>query len=154
MALKVLGLTSPKLSRGKPNLGYTDPETVMLDFDKTQFKTVRFWALKTVKWFKLGGFIVLKSSKNCYHVVFDRTVSWAENISVVAWVCLRYQNWDMTKWFLLQCIKKEPTLRVSPKKNKPSPRIVFRYGSQNGQIKSFLAYSVMSKRIVAKLASR
>jgi len=61
----------------------------MLDFDYMPFKSVRYWALRTLKWFKLGGFLILKSSRECYHVVFDRTVSWTENMRIVAWLCLQ-----------------------------------------------------------------
>ena len=75
-------------SPAKPILGYTDTETVKLDFDDTTFRTVRYWALRTMRWFKLNGFLILKSSVNCYHVVFDRTVSWSENLRIVAWVAL------------------------------------------------------------------
>ena len=38
----------------------------------------------------------------------------------------------------MQCIKESSTLRFSPKIDKPSPKIVFRYGSQNNQIKELL----------------
>lgn len=38
-------------------------ETVKLDFDKTTFKTVKYWALKTCRWFRLNGLIILKLSK-------------------------------------------------------------------------------------------
>lgn len=36
-------------------IGFTDDETVMLDFDNTSFKDVRYWAHETMKRFKLGG---------------------------------------------------------------------------------------------------
>jgi len=38
----------------------------------------------------------------------------------------------------MQCIKGGSTLRISPKKDKPSPRIVYRYGKQDGEIHLFL----------------
>lgn len=129
----------------------TDIETVKLDFDKTPFKTVRRWAFRTMKWFKLKGFIILKSSRNCYHVVFDRKVSWMENVKVMAWVCLLSKHRGLTGWFILQCIKKGSTLRVSTKKQKPTPRIVFRHAKQDGQIRRFLAYRKMVKTIARKL---
>ena len=132
-------------------LGITDQETVKLDFDKTPFKTVKYWAMRTMKWFKLKGFIILKSSENSYHVVFDKRVSWNENMHIVAWVCLLSQHKALTKWFLMQCIKEGSTLRVSAKKEKPEPRIVFRYGSQDGMIAEFLAYRKIVKSIIAKL---
>jgi hypothetical protein len=132
-------------------LGITDQETVKLDFDKTRFKTVKYWAKRTMKRFRLTGFIILKSSEKCYHVVFDKKVSWSENVRIMAWVCLMSKHEALTKWFLLQCVKKESTLRASQKYNKPEPRIVFRYGSQDGMIAEFLAYRKIVKSIIAKL---
>lgn len=74
--------------RGKLNLksiiGYTDTETVKPDFDSTPFKEVKYWALRTMEWFKLEGFIILKSSESNYHVVFNRPVTWTENTHIVA----------------------------------------------------------------------
>jgi len=49
-------------------------------------------------------------------------------------------NEALQKWLLMQCIKKSSTLRISPKKGKPSPRLVDRYGKQNGEIRNFLQY--------------
>jgi hypothetical protein len=132
-------------------LGITDQETVKLDFDNTRFKTVKYWAMRTMKWFKLKGFIILKSSKNNYHVIFDKKVSWSKNTHIVAWVSLLSQNKNLQKWFLMQCIKEGSTLRVSEKKEKPQPRIVYRYGSQQNQIAEFLAYRKIVKSIIAKL---
>lgn len=150
MVLKVNGLKE-KLSHLKSVLGYTDTETVKLDFDNTCFRTVKYWAFRTLKWFRLGGFVILKSSKNCYHVVFNRKVSWSENMKVVAWVSLQSRILKLEKWFLMQCIKEESTLRVSPKRQKLSPRIVFRYGKQDGEIEEFLCYRRRIKRFVRRL---
>ncbi len=74
-----------KKSNPKPITGYSDTETVKLDFDYTPFKKVKYWALRTMKWFNLGGFIIIKSSKQSYHVLFNRKVSWSENMRIVAW---------------------------------------------------------------------
>jgi abortive infection bacteriophage resistance protein len=142
-----------KANNGLPFiLGITDQETVKLDFDKTPFRTVKYWAMRTMKWFKLKGFIILKSSKNSYHVVFDKKVSaWKDNVKIMAWVCLLSKHKKLTGWFILQCIKEGSTLRVSEKKEKPQPRIVYRYGSQQNQIAEFLAYRKIVKSIIAKL---
>jgi len=151
MVLWVSGL------RGKWNhcsiLGVTDDETVMLDFDNISFKWVKYWAMRACEWFKLEGFIILKSSDKCYHVVFNRKVSWSENMRIVAWVSLLSHNRGLTKWFLMQCIKGASTLRVSPKRDKPVPRVVFRYGSQDNQIAEFLAYRKIVRNIMVKVNS-
>jgi hypothetical protein len=149
MGMRGCGLTG-KLSQDKPVLGYTDTETVKLDFDDTSFRTVRYWAKRAMGWFKLGGYVILKSSKKSYHVVFDRTVSWSENLRVVAWVSLHSQNRGLIKWLIMQCIKQSSTLRVSRKKTKRSPRVVFRHGNQDGQIQGFLEYRKLIKRIIRK----
>ena len=143
MVLKVGGLIAT--SNPKPILGYTDNETVMLDFDNTPFQTVKYWALRTMKWFKLGGFLILKSSENCYHIVFNRKVSWSENMSIVAWVSLLSHHENLKQWFLMQCIKQASTLRVSSKGMKPSPCIVYRFGDQREQIQGFLTYRRLIK---------
>jgi len=149
MVLKVRGLR--RMSVLKFILGLTDAETVKLDFDETTFKNVKYWADRTRKWFKLGGYIILKSSKGCYHVVFNRSVSWTQNLNVVAWVGLHSQNSGLIKWLLMQCIKQSSTLRISPKREKPSPRIVFRHGKQDQQISSFLKMRDLTKKIIKKL---
>jgi len=104
------------------------------------FEKVKYWASRTCKEHKLGGFLIVRSSKRNHHIVFNRAVSWAENMSIVASLCLTLKHESLTKWFLLQCIKREPTLRTSIKANKPSPRIVYHYGKQNGKIKEYLRY--------------
>lgn len=118
--------------------GISDAEIVMLDFDKVFFQHANRWARRAYKHHKLNGYILFKSSKNNYHVVFDRKVSWAENMSIVAWVTLISHNQGLKDWLIMQCIKGYSTLRVSPKQDKPQPRIVYRYGSQNHQIKTYL----------------
>jgi len=119
-------------------LGFTDDETVMLDFDETPFKTVKYWSQVAMTHFGLGGFLILKSSENHYHVVFNRRVDWAENMSVVAWVSLQSNNQGMLRYLRMQCIKKSSTLRIGPKGEKPSPRIVYREEKEDAQIKEYL----------------
>lgn len=135
--------------KAKPNLGYTDTETVKLDFDDAPFRIVKYWALRAMKWFKLKGFIILKSSKSHYHVVFDRSVNWEMNMHIVAWVALESRNLKLQRYLTMQCIKESSTLRVSPKKQKPTPRIVFRYATrdkQNGEISKFLRVRRLVRR--------
>ena len=139
MVKEDIGL-SEKLNPEPPMLGYTDKSTVKLDFDDIPFKFARYWALRTMKWFKLRGFLILKSSKNHYHVLFDKSVTWERNLHIVAWVALESGNPKLQKYHLMQCIKESSTLRVSPKKLKSSPRIVFSYGDQDNEIKTFLKW--------------
>ena len=132
----------------KSFLGFTDDETVMLDFDDTPFKTVKYWAQTAMKHFGLGGFLILKSSENHYHVVFNRRVDWAENMSIVAWVSLQSSNQNMLRYLRMQCIKKASTLRVGPKGEKMVPRIVYRDGKEDEQINLFLKHRRLIKNIL------
>ncbi len=142
------GLTEK--SKASPILGFSDAETVKLDFDEASFSSVKYWALRAMKWFKLRGFLVLKSSKKCYHVVFDREVSWAENIRVVAWVALLSHSRGLQKYCLMQCIKGCSTLRMSQKQDKPAPRIVYRFGKQSRNIKNFMKNRHLVSKIMQK----
>jgi hypothetical protein len=132
-------------------IGFSDTETVKLDFDNTPFKNVKYWAERAMNWHKLGGFIILKSSENCYHVLFNRSVSWSENTRIVAWVALQARNQGLTGWFIMECIKESSTLRISPKRNKPPPRIVFRLGKQDQQLKIFVRNRHLIKEFIKKM---
>ena len=51
----------------------------------------------------------------------------------------------MRRWFLMQCIKRKPTLRVSYKKEfggvvKAPPRVVFFEGSQDQEISDYMLW--------------
>ncbi|MFX0201576.1 MAG: hypothetical protein ACFFCW_36130 [Candidatus Hodarchaeota archaeon] len=135
----------------KPTIGLTDRETVKLDFDNTPFRIVKRWALRILRRFKLEGFIILKSSANCYHVVFNRRVSWEENVKIIAWACLITKHKKLTGWFIFQCVKKGSTLRISCKKGKPSPRIVDRHGKQDKEIRNFTQCRKSIKCILRKM---
>ncbi len=128
-------------------LGISSTERIVLDLDDTDFKTVEYWADRTIKWFDFGGYMILKSSPGWYHVVFNRSVDWAENMRVVAWVAYLSKNEGLQSWHRMQCIKMKSTLRVGPKNGKPSPRIVKRVGEQNEQIQEFIEIRNEIKKI-------
>ena len=134
-------------------LAYRNGKQTVSDEEFREFlELAGFWALKAMKQFRLGGFIVLNSSKRCYHVVFNRSVSWSENLHVVAWVSLLSKNRGILRWLPMQCIKESSTLRVSSKGGKPSPRIVFRFGKQDDQVRRFLESRKKIKKLVRLLS--
>ena len=138
--------------------GDWDKESVRLDFDYTPLGEVKLWAYRVCFWFKLQGFIILRSSvkeyvvkkkdriiyrylKNSYHVVFNRPVRWETNVKIMNWAGLESGNVDLQRYVRMQCIKETSTARISGKKGKqkkPIPRIVFRFGKQDRQVKKFL----------------
>jgi len=134
-------------------VGFSDQQTLKLDFDGVKFRTVKYWSLKACRKFRLEGFIILKSSKNHYHVVFNRPMKdWSENVKHVAWMCLWTKYRTLTEWLIMQLIKGSSTLRVGPKGNKPKPRIVYRHGKQDKQIKQYLEHrKKIIKNVIKKL---
>lgn len=75
-------------------------------------------------------------------------------MSVVAWVALLSNNKGLMKYLLMQCIKKCSTVRVSLKKGKPSPRVVYRFGNQSENIREFLKNRKLIVKITAKYAEK
>ena len=136
-----------QILKADPILGFTDRMTVKLDLDNMNFKSARYWADLIMEKFRQKGYIMLKSSKECYHVVFDRYVSWDENLSIIGWVAILSKSLKLKDYLAMQCIKMSSTLRVAPKGDKPSPRIVYRFGSQDHAVKDFLEFRQLIKRI-------
>lgn len=134
--------------------GDWDTETVRLDFDDTSLDEVLYWVFRATSWFKLEGFLVLQSSmkkyvlkrkgkvygfkKGSYLVVFNRSVDWARNTHIRAWVGLESGNENLKRYAIMQDIKETSTVRISEKGKKPVPKVVFHYGKQDKQIKKFL----------------
>lgn len=125
-------------------IGYTDQETLKLDLDNLSIFKVKSIANWILSRFEMGGYIILRSSKNKYHAVFDRTLEWGENCRImgyVAWILGNNRNYEM--WLIMQLIKKSSTLRISNKGDKPKPRIVYQKGEQADQIPIFRKYRKM-----------
>jgi hypothetical protein len=106
---------------------------------------------KTQIGFKLEGGVILKSSKGSYHVVFNRAVSWDRNLHILCWVAVESQSKALIRYALMQGIKESSTLRVGSKGNKPSPRVVYRWGEQEGQVRAYLAERKAIKKIAKSL---
>ena len=69
-------------------------------------------------------------------------------MKIMAWVSLLSHKNRLVKWFIMQSIKQGSTLRVSPKREKPSPRIIYRYGKEDQEITEFLEYRKIIKKSV------
>jgi hypothetical protein len=44
----------------------------------------------------------------------------------------------LIRYALMQGIKESSTLRIGPKGVEPSPRVIYHWGKQDGQVKNFL----------------
>ena len=67
------------------------------------------------------------------------------------WVAVESQNPKLKDYVLMQGIKESSTLRVSDKGDKPSPRLVFRSGKQDKQIRNYMITRITIKKIIKKL---
>lgn len=132
-------------------IGNWDTRTVMLDFDKTPLGLVKLWCFRLYVWFALDGFIILESSKRIlrardkkgriifryriasYHVVFNRKVTWKENVKIMNWIALESGIIGLQNYVRMQCIKGSSTLRLSR-----IPKVVFHFGNQDKRIAEFL----------------
>ena len=130
-------------------------DTVRLDCDDMNFPEVLLWCYRALFFFKLEGFLILQSSmknyvvkqkrrifyrfqKGSYLVIFNKPVDWSFNVHVMNWLALESGNENLQRYVRMQCIKESSTVRISKKGKKPIPKIVFRYGLQDKQIKKFL----------------
>lgn len=141
MICQKLNLDKPIFKAGKPTIGYTDTSTEKLDLDNVSYKKAKHIAKRVCDWFKLEGFLILKSSKNSYHVVFNKSVTWKRNVEILSWACYISEfNLNLMRYLVMQCIKGESTLRVGFKRRKRPPKIVYRYGKQGNEIRNYLQY--------------
>ncbi len=121
-------------------VGYTDRETVKLDLDSMKLSEVKKWAKLACEVYGLSGYLILESSKDSYHVLFDDTVSWRRNVSIMAGLALITKHTPYVTWALLQCRKGCSTLRISPKGEKKSPKIVHQGGKQSNEITNYVYF--------------
>ena len=152
-------------------IGDWDKETIRLDFDNTPLREVKLWAYRAYHWFKLDGFIILRSSmkeyvvkekkrviyrclKGNYLVIFNRVVNWNTNVKVMNWVGLESGNPNLKKYVTMQCIKKTSTVRISYKGDKKPPKVIFRFGNQDKQIKQFLETRKITLNIIKQQKKR
>ena len=73
-----------------------------------------------------------------YHAVFNGVVSKDEFNSILAWLCLHTNDWNLIRWFLMQLIKGTSALRIGFKGKKKPLKIIYRYGNQDRKISMFL----------------
>ena len=132
-------------------IGYTDRNTVKLDFNNVSYNKVKSVSKWLKKRFNLEGFIILRSSEDSYHVVFNRSVTWEENMKIIGFASFmcsdHFKNNNVMSWAIMQMIKGSSTLRISTKFYKHRPRIIYKEGSQDKEIKAFREYREIFRRL-------
>ena len=127
-------------------MGFTTNKGLLLDLDNTTLKETKKIAEKYVKRFKLEGFLVVRSSENNYHIIFNRYLSWKKTIEYlfkIVWLYHYHKHGDkshLTFWAILQACKGSSTLRISKKKHKRVPHVIGTWGKTDKLINDYMLY--------------
>jgi len=113
-------------------VGFTTTKGLCLDLDDISEKKAKRLTEFLLKRYKLEGYILIKSSKKHYHVVFNRYLTWKKTLQILVNIhkCLN--------WMLWQIKKGEITLRISTKKAKNKPVILLTKGQTDKLISDYL----------------
>lgn len=123
----------------KALLGNYTSSYVQIDFDKMQFTRVFDICELVMEKYRLEGYLIAKSSKHHYHVIFNKKLEWKQVVKIMSWIAIISRSLSVKNYVLLQLIRGESTLRLSTKKNKPIPRVICRKGQTNKGVEKYLA---------------
>jgi hypothetical protein len=119
---------------------------LLLDLDNTTLKESSAIAEKYTNRFRLKGYLILRSSDNNYHVVFNRYLTWKKTLEYLFKIVWRYHYHEhgikpsLTYWAILQACKGSETLRISTKNKKRTPKIVRKHGKIDKLCKDYTEY--------------
>jgi len=129
-------------------VGFTTSHGLMLDLDNTSLRETRRIAQHYCKRFKLGGYLIAKSSQNNYHIIFNRYLSWKkvlEFLFKIVWAYHYHKRGikpSLTNWAILQACKGSMTLRISNKKHKKPPKFIEIIGLKHNLIHDYCNFRV------------
>ena len=137
-----------------PMIGFTTNKGLLLDLDRIPYKIVRQLSLGFCRRYRLEGFIIAETSKGNYNVIFNKPLK-TEQIHALGGkayfylltACGKNKANQYGLWFILQCVKKAMTVRVSPKLHKPEPKIVMTYGKTDKICKDYIETKQLMKNI-------
>ena len=113
-------------------IGFNTDRGLMLDLDNMKYKKALWIAETLTKEHKLEGFLLIRSSKKNYHVVFNRYLRWKTITKILfnMYECVRYAVFQMKEGQL--------TLRISKKNGRDKPKIVRQVGNTDELITDYL----------------
>ena len=104
----------------------------MLDLDNITLKGAKRLADYYLETEKLEGYLLLKTARKNFHVVFNKYVSWRKALQII------FKINKAIAWGVWQAKKGELTLRISRKKLYPRPKIIFKKGQTDKLINDYL----------------
>ena len=122
-------------------VGFVTEKGLMLDLDNINQKKARKIAQITCKKHKLKGYLLVKSSRNHYHIIFNRTnISWRKTLQII------FSLHKCVFWGIQQARKGWLTLRISQKKGK-IPKIIEAKGNTDKLINLYLYHYYLFKEM-------
>lgn len=113
-------------------IGFVSNKGIMLDLDDISFLGTKTLAEALTKRYKLEGYLIMKSSKKHYHVIFNRkNLSWKTTLKII------FSVNKALNWAIQQAKHGNMTLRIS-QKNGVKPEIILKKGKTDKLIKEYL----------------
>ena len=113
-------------------IGFTTKKGLMLDLDNISYAGVKRLADYYLETHKLEGYLILKTSRKNFHLIFNRYLSWRKIMQII------FKTHKATAWAIWQAKKGELTLRISKKKLHPRPKIIRQKGQTDKLINDYL----------------
>ena len=121
-------------------IGFNTDRGLLLDLDNMKFRKVLRIAENLSKRYKLEGFLLIRSSRKNYHVVFNRYLSWRTITKIL------FSLHECLRWAVFQMKEGQLTLRISKKNGKDKPKILLKVGKIDRLIKEYLEVYEIFKR--------
>jgi hypothetical protein len=113
-------------------IGFNTDRGLMLDLDNMKYKKALRIAETLTKEHKLEGFLLIRSSRKNYHVVFNRYLTWRTITKIL------FSRYECVRWAVFQMKEGQLTLRISKKNGKDKPKIMRQVGKTDKLIKEYL----------------
>lgn len=121
-------------------IGFNTDRGLLLDLDNMKFRKALWIAETLLKRYRLEGFLLIRSSRKNYHVVFNRYLSWKTITRIL------FSQYECVRYAVFQMKEGQLTLRISKKNNKDKPKILLKIGKTDKLIRDYLeAYRIAEK---------
>ena len=121
-----------KLNTPNYCIGFVTKKGLMLDLDNIAYNGVKRLADYYLEVYKLEGYLIIKTSRKNFHLVFNRYLSWRKIMQII------FKTNKSIAWGIWQAKKGELTLRISRKKLYPRPKIIYKKGQTDKLINDYL----------------
>jgi len=121
-------------------IGFNTDRGLMLDLDNMKYKKAKWIAETLLKEHKLEGFLLIRSSKKNYHVVFNSYLSWRTITKIL------FSLHECVRWAVFQMKEGQLTLRISKKNGMDKPKILRQVGKTDKLIRDYLEIYTKFKR--------